>query len=146
MVRKKDLYDGALPSGNAVMASNLGRLGLLTGDDLMVRRYEEMLFFVKEQSIKYPRSYGCWAKLLIEHSYGINEIFILGEGAAKACFNLMEKFIPNKVVMSSDVQNETYPLMRSKVSSGALSYYLCKNQACGPAVYTEKALLDKLNL
>ncbi len=146
LVRKKDLYDGALPSGNAIMAGNLGRLGLLIGDDAMVRRSEKMLLFIKEQSINHPRSYGCWAKLLIDQYHGMNEIFILGEGSANACFKLMEKFIPNKVVMSADLQNDTYPLMRGKFTNGALSYYLCKNRACKPPVSTEAALLDELKL
>ena len=32
LVRAKEIYDGAIPSGNSVMALNLLRLGKITGD------------------------------------------------------------------------------------------------------------------
>ena len=40
LVRPKEVYDGAIPSGNSVMAMNLARLSKMTG----VRKYEETLF------------------------------------------------------------------------------------------------------
>jgi len=33
IVRLKEVYDGAIPSGNSVMAMNLVTLGIITGDD-----------------------------------------------------------------------------------------------------------------
>jgi uncharacterized protein YyaL (SSP411 family) len=43
LVRLKEQYDGAEPTGNSVMAMNLIRLGHLTGDQLWLQRAERTL-------------------------------------------------------------------------------------------------------
>ena len=40
LVRPKEIYDGAIPSGNSVMALNLARLSKITGNS----EYEKKLF------------------------------------------------------------------------------------------------------
>lgn len=144
LVRKKDLYDGALPSGNAVMAANLRRVGFLTNNVVMVKRSEKMIGFIKEQSIRNPLSNGYWAKVMIEHFQGTNEILVLGKSAQTAGFNLLRKFIPNKVMMASELPDATYPLMKGKYPTEVLRYYLCKDYACTTPFYEEKDLIEQL--
>ena len=144
LVRKKDLYDGALPSGNAVMAANLRRVGFLTNNVVMVKRSEKMIGFIKEQSIRNPLSNGYWAKVMIEHFQGTNEILVLGKSAQTAGFNLLRKFIPNKVMMASELPDATYPLMKGKYPTEVLCYYLCKDYACTTPFYEEKDLIEQL--
>ena len=144
LVRKKDLYDGALPSGNAVMAENLYRLGVLTNDKYMMERSVKMLLYIQNQSIKYPISNGYWVKLLIEHFHGLNEIVIVGESADAAGFSLLKKFIPNKVLMTTEFPNANYPLTKGKVPNKTLSYYLCKDYSCKIPVFNERDLVEQL--
>jgi hypothetical protein len=144
LVRKKDLYDGAVPSGNAVMASNLRRLGMLTGDSSFTSRSEQMLVFIKDQCVRYPLSNGYWAKTIIEQIHGINEIVLVGENAQKASFGLLRKFLPNKVIMSSEMPSDLYPMLKGKPSGNQLLYYLCKDYACKAPYQSEEALLSEL--
>jgi uncharacterized protein YyaL (SSP411 family) len=144
LVRKKDLYDGALPSGNAVMAANLRRVGLLTNNSDMIKRSEKMILFMRDQTIKNPLSNGYWAKLLIEHLKGTNEILILGKSANAAGFNLLREFIPNKVMMAADLPNPIYPLMKGKYPSEALSYYLCRDYTCRIPLYNERDIINEI--
>jgi uncharacterized protein YyaL (SSP411 family) len=136
------LYDGALPSGNAVMAANLRRVGILTNDTVMIKRSEAMIEFIREQSVRHPLSNGVWSKLIIEQFHGTNEIVILGKSANSAGFKFLRKFLPNKVFMAADLNNENYPLIRGKYPNESISYYLCKDYSCRKPFYDEKALLD----
>ena len=144
LIRKKDLYDGALPSGNAVMAGNLRRVGILTNDSNKIKRSETMIEFIREQSISHPLSNGVWSKLIIEQFHGTNEIVILGKSANSAGFQFLRKFLPNKVFMTSELNNENYPLMRGKYSNESISYYLCKDYSCRKPFYDEEAIFNAI--
>ena len=145
LVRKKDLYDGALPSGNAIMALNLRRIGVLTGDRALEERSSAMLLYIKDHTLRNPLSNGLWATLHIEQFHGMNEIFILGDGSSAAGFDLLRKFLPNMVMMTSDMEDNKYPLMKGKHKCEGLSFYLCKDYACKAMVNSEKALLNQVD-
>jgi uncharacterized protein YyaL (SSP411 family) len=57
-VRKKDQYDGAMPSSNAVMAWNLHRLGLFFNIPDWVRRSALMLEANRDAAVIYPPAYN----------------------------------------------------------------------------------------
>lgn len=145
LVRKKDLYDGALPSGNAVMAENLHRLGLLVGERALSSRFENMLFFIKDQCVRYPTSNGYWSKLLVEYFNGNNEILILGENADKACFKILREFLPNIVIMAARSPDNSYPMMTGKPSHSKLHFYLCHNYSCMAPFHSEDELIHELD-
>ena len=56
----------------------------------------------------------------------------------------MRKFIPNKVMMASELPNANYPLMRGKYPSEALSFYLCKDYTCRIPFYDERDILEEI--
>jgi len=56
-VRKKDIYDGALPSGNAVAVSNLLRLSRLTGRTELEKKAMEVLRLFAENVRENPVNY-----------------------------------------------------------------------------------------
>src|SRR5690606_39171431 len=63
-VRKVELYDGAVPSSNAVMAHNLFLLGLCTGRNDYIEQSSYMLRQMVSSSLRYTYSFGYWATLL----------------------------------------------------------------------------------
>jgi uncharacterized protein YyaL (SSP411 family) len=65
IVRKKEVYDGALPSSNAVMADVLLKLGKLHDNREWINRSAKMLFSLKKAILGYPSSFGYWACTLI---------------------------------------------------------------------------------
>lgn len=144
LVRKKDIYDGAVPSGNAIMAWNLHKLGILMGKPAWKKRAETMLELQKDTVLKNPTSFGIWANLLLEYTSGTNEILILGEGAGASAFDFLGDYIPNKVLMYSEKVKNGYPLMENKDSIGRLTYFLCKQYGCKLPVFSKKDLLKQL--
>jgi uncharacterized protein YyaL (SSP411 family) len=131
-VRKKEIYDGATPSSNAVMAWNLYRLGILLGKNDWKQRAFAMLEGLHENVLRYPTSFGIWANLLLEISRGTEEILVLGEGAVEALQQILRHPIPNHVAMASEKSSEGYPLMQGRQPlQGSLLFYACRNYSCG---------------
>lgn len=63
IVRKKEIYDGATPSANALMAENLYYLSVLFNNTEWEKRAEAMVAGLAEVIKKYPSSFGVWANL-----------------------------------------------------------------------------------
>jgi uncharacterized protein YyaL (SSP411 family) len=130
LVRKKDLYDGAIPSGNSIMAWNLHRLGLLFDQPEWRKRAEMMLETVKDAAVKYPTSYGIWSNLLLEFTQGTHEILVLGPQAFAMGKALLSHFVPNKVFMAASEATMGYPLMEGRLSAPDTRIFICRNYAC----------------
>nr|WGD65115.1 hypothetical protein P5652_00720 [Bacillus subtilis] len=54
IVREKEVYDGAVPSGNSVAAVQLLRLGQVTGDLSLIEKAETMFSVFKPDIDAYP--------------------------------------------------------------------------------------------
>jgi hypothetical protein len=144
LVRKKDLYDGSTPSGNAVMAFNLLRLSILLGNSSWKKRATYMLEIQKDTIVQYTNSYGLWANLLLEFTEGTKEVLILGEGAKQASFSLQQNYFPNRVLMASDVPHNLYPMMKDKQPHSTLMYYLCEDYTCRIPVMSDGHFIKML--
>ena len=130
IVRKKEVYDGAVPSGNAVMAENLHRLSLYFDERDWSQRSRDMVLSLGQVITRYPTSFGYWNCLLLELSSGTAEIAVLGTGIKKVHKELLSEFVPQRVLMASSTENDEFPLLAKKVVSKAPSVYICKNFAC----------------
>ncbi len=130
LVRKKDIYDGAMPSSNALMAWNLYKAGILLGEEGWKSQSAQMLKTVKEGVIKYPNSFGVWASLMLEMVQGTHEILVLGPKAIEKGSILLKHFIPNKVVMLATETDDQYPLMQQKSITDDTLYYVCRDYSC----------------
>ena len=130
LVRKKDLYDGAIPSGNSTMAWNLHRLGLLFDQQEWRKRAEMVLETVKDAAVKYPTSYGIWSNLLLEFVQGTHEILVLGPESLAMAKKLLSHFTPNKVFMAASEVRAGYPLMEGRFSAAETRIFICRNYAC----------------
>jgi uncharacterized protein YyaL (SSP411 family) len=130
LVRKKDIYDGAMPSSNALMAWNLYKAGILLGEDGWKRQSAQMLLTVTEGVIKYPNSFGVWANLMLEMTQGTHEILVLGPEAHEKGTKLLTHYIPNKVVMLATEIDDQYPLMQQKSLTANTLFYVCRDYTC----------------
>jgi len=144
LVRKKDIYDGAMPSGNALMSWNLYKSAILFGNEKWKQQSLNMLDKVKDGVIKYPNSFGVWADLMLELVQGTHEILVLGNGAEQEVRSLMANYIPNKVVMFSTEVNDHYPLMKHKIIHDEISYYVCRNYTCQLPLNSLKDVLSRV--
>jgi len=131
LVRKKEIYDGAVPSGNAVMAFNMMYLSIAFNEPGLSRRVEQMLASLDKIIDRYPTSFGVWAELVQYIVPGINEIAVLGKDALKNISEINRVFIPNKIVQFSEKPNENFPLFEGKsTNENETLIYLCRNYAC----------------
>ncbi|MFC0775932.1 thioredoxin domain-containing protein [Terrimonas alba] len=130
IVRKKEVYDGAVPSGNAVMAENLHRLSLYFDRRDWSQRSQDMVLSLGQVITKYPTSFGYWNRLLLESTSGTAEVAVLGTEIKKFHKELLSEFMPQRVLMASSKENDEFPLLAGKAVSKVPSVYICRNFAC----------------
>lgn len=143
LLRKKEIYDGATPSGNATMAINLHQLAILLDKPSYRSRSENMIVLFTDVAVKYPTSFGIWLSLLQQNIYGTAEIAIVGKESFKLQQEVFRTYITYKLLMIAEQSNPEYPMLRDKDSGVETLIYLCQNYACQQPVKT-MAELKKL--
>ncbi|MES2893685.1 MAG: thioredoxin domain-containing protein [Bacteroidota bacterium] len=146
IVRKREVYDGAVPSGNSVMATNLHYFGIYLDIGDWKERAAKMIQSLKVAVIKHPGSFGIWASLLLETSIGMNEVAIIGKGGFALAKEVQQNFIPNLVMMVSNKQNGNYALLANKPELASDNLYLCRNYSCLAPFQKSADLLTEINL
>jgi uncharacterized protein YyaL (SSP411 family) len=134
IVRKKEVYDGAIPSGNAIMAFNLQYLGVVFEINVWKERAINMCAGLQQAVHRYPGSFGVWATLILSIVGGIAEIAIIGKDVNSVRRELLRHFIPFRVLQSAHEANSVFPLLANKPSSPDTQIYLCKNYQCSAPV------------
>jgi uncharacterized protein YyaL (SSP411 family) len=153
IVRKKELYDGAVPSGNSVAMFNLLRLSRLTADSALDDKADKIGRAFSEQVKQFPSGY---TQLLVSVDFAIGpsyEIVIVGhtgaEDTSKMIRALDSRFIPNRVTLfrpsdhkSPDILSITefinsYLSMDSKATA-----YVCLENACKTPTTDTKEMLN----
>lgn len=135
-LRRKDLFDSAIPSGNATMVHNLHRLGILLGKENLRSLATHMLLTMKDAVGKYPSSFSRWATSMMSEVHSMPEIAIVGKDAEVKAVELMKKFIPQKALMASQKEDGRFPLLSAKRENGEAHIYLCKDYSCRQPVKT----------
>ncbi|MCE8423759.1 MAG: thioredoxin domain-containing protein [Candidatus Methanoperedens sp.] len=139
LVRKKDIYDGAVPSGNSVAMINLLRLARITGDPELEKKSQVMGKSFSGIIAQSPAAYTMLMTAL-DFAFGpSSEVVISGdliaESTKKMLNALRKEFIPNKVVIFlpdgeseiTDISEYTKKLTGKK---GKAFAYVCRNFSC----------------
>jgi uncharacterized protein YyaL (SSP411 family) len=141
IVRPKDVYDGAMPSGNSVAAMNFLKLGRLTGDpDLENKAYEQLKAFggIIES---HPMGYTNMLAALLFVNSKASEIVIVGsreDQNAKRMLEMINKhFYPFTVVLFKDAEGveagitSIAPYTEGQImTDDKTTAYVCENFAC----------------
>jgi hypothetical protein len=143
IVRKKELYDGAVPSGNSLMAWNLLYCGVVFDNPEWRERAFSMCSGLKDVVQKYPGSFGIWAVVMLALSKGIPEIAVTGGGSDATLKEILRIFIPFRILQSSPSEAKGFPLLAGKSFLSTPMIYLCKDYACQTPV-NEVPALQKL--
>lgn len=144
-VRKTDVYDGATPSANAVMAHNLVLLGLVMEQDPWRQRGERMLQAISSTAARYPYSFGYWATLLQQFLYGFRTVVITGAESEKYSDELKSYFLPGIFTIGMRDDEKKLPVQDGKVFSGELGLYVCTAYECKPPESSIVAVLKQLS-
>jgi uncharacterized protein YyaL (SSP411 family) len=130
IVRKKELYDGAVPSGNSLMAWNLYYSGVVFDNVGWKERAIRMCSGLKDVVKKYPGSFGIWAIIMQSVSKGIPEIAVLGGNLDTFLKEILRIFNPFRIIQSSLSEAKGFPLLEGKPSAATPMIYLCKDYSC----------------
>jgi uncharacterized protein len=154
VVRPKELYDNAVPSGNSLAAEALLRLAMFTGE----RGYEDTslsaLALVREAMAASPTGFG-HALVVVDLLVGPRrEIAIVGDPQAEATKALVDevivaRLVPNGVlaVASPDEAGaiDVVPLLQDRRQvDGRATAYVCERFACLLPVVTPDELATQL--
>lgn len=146
ILRKKEVYDGAVPSGNAVMAYNLQYLSLVWDKPEWGERSRYMVSQMAKTLQRYPGSFGYWAQVWINEAYGMQEIILTGQQAAAYLRPILERFLPNKILQAAETNFDDFPLLSGKGEAGLgqVAFYLCRDHTCMAPFSSAEALLAKV--
>ncbi|MGG9971223.1 thioredoxin domain-containing protein [Ferruginibacter sp. SUN002] len=141
VVRKKEIYDGAMPSANAIMAKNLSMLSITNVTSEWKMRATQMCEYIRMMAVKYPTSFANWAMQLLHQTVGVNEIKIEGRRTRELARIFNKAYIPNKVLLQSTEENNATVSQAKSLSDHSTFIYLCKNNVClEPVTDIQKAL------
>ena len=124
------MYDGAIPSGNAVMAANLLYLGAVFDLNEWKLRAAQNLGGLKDVIKSYPGSFGVWATLINALTYPLYEIVLAGSPSEEKHREFLKKWIPNRVFQLSSVTHPELPILRNKPAQGPSQFFLCRDYSC----------------
>jgi uncharacterized protein len=154
VIRPKDLYDNAMPSGNSVAADVLQRLALLTGEPAYERAGVSALRLVRTAMAQAPTGFGhalCALDLYLGPS---REVAIVGdprgeETRALAAEVTVRRYLPNVVLAVAPPDDETartaVPLLRDRAPvDGRATAYVCERFACRLPVTDPDTLAGQL--
>ncbi|MEP7280230.1 MAG: thioredoxin domain-containing protein [Bacteroidota bacterium] len=145
IVRKKEIYDSAIPSGNSVMAGNLFYLARVFDISAWEEKAVAMIGALKSLITRYPASFGGWASQILLGVHGLKEIVVTGEKINEIFFEILHIFMPARVFQSSSVPNETFPLLKGKQFNHSLRIYVCENYVCNPPLTSLASFTQKFN-
>ncbi len=153
--RQKEIYDGAIPSGNSIALLNLLRLSAITGNT----KYEELadtsMRVFSEKIMANPLAYTQFL-IAIDFSVGPTYSIVLsGNKDLKMNRELLalinNEYMPNKTQLYRDISN--YPPEIDNYSNyiewfdpveGKTTVFVCINKTCKPPTSEPKKVLEYL--
>ncbi len=152
LVRPKELYDGAVPSGNSVQFYNLLKLARLTGNPEFEKRAAETGAAFGGMIERSPANF---AQALIALQLAENEsveIVVVGEkeAAAPLLDYLGSVYRPGKVILHKEAANAARlaavaPFTKEQqLVDGKPTVYICRNFACEKPISSLEELKERL--
>jgi uncharacterized protein YyaL (SSP411 family) len=152
IVRSKDYFDNATPSGNSVAAAVLLRLGILTDNDDYRNRAVAILNEIADSGRRYPSGFGYALSAADFYLSNPREIAVVSpdrESLSGFLQEIWKKYLPNKVVAAvteDDLANaEQITLLKNRaLTNGEATAYVCEHYTCKEPVHTPAQLAEQL--
>jgi uncharacterized protein YyaL (SSP411 family) len=154
LARPKEVYDGALPSGNSVMAYNLVRHSRMTGHEHIARYAEKQMQAFSAQIAHYPAGHSFFL-LALQLYFGASQEIVIAEGDnvdtfARMIQHVQQAHLPFAVVIYRGQDQATdlarlAPAHADKAPvKGQTAFYLCQNFACQQPITQADEVAAKL--
>jgi uncharacterized protein YyaL (SSP411 family) len=153
--RPKEIYDGAMPSGNSAAALNLAKLARYTLDASLSQKTDEQLKAFAGSVEKYPSGHALFL-MALDFTVGAPAEIVLAGNPDKQDMKdmirvLQRKFMPNAIYMlnqngeAGEAARKLIPLLHDKTMlGGKATAYICENFACHSPV-TELEELEEVH-
>ncbi|MEG6550110.1 thioredoxin domain-containing protein [Desulfocurvibacter africanus] len=153
LVRQKDLFDGAIPSGNSVAMHVLLKLSRLTGRPNLANRAAAVARSAARQATEHPVGF---TQLLCGVDFSIGpsaEVVIVGKRNAPETRAMLRKlhasYIPNKVLLLREEGDERMPALAPftaelVMQDGKATAYVCRGFSCELPVTEPQAMMELL--
>lgn len=153
--RKKESYDGAVPSGNSIAMINLLRLGRITATPELEEKAERIGRAFASEIRNHPTGYTAMLQAL-DFAFGPSfEVVIAGDpgraDTTRMVSALNKELIPNKVVVFN---SDAYPDIRQlapytkgqPVQNGKATAYVCREYSCNLPTNDPEKMMELLGI
>ena len=156
ITRQKEIYDGALPSGNSVAMLNLLRLFQITGDSKYEVKADE-ISRVFAESVKINPSAHSYLMIAVDFAVGPTfSVIISGDSGEmdtiKMLNSIRNEFLPNKTLLHRATEQDPpsidkfarYAEFFDKYLNKATAY-VCFNKTCKPPTNEIEKMIEYMN-
>jgi uncharacterized protein len=152
VVRPRNLYDNAVPSGTSVAIEWLLRLALLFGEERYEARALKALRPMADLLTRYPSGFGRYLAALDFHLGPVSEVALLwpdGSGPGPLAETTFRRYMPNRLVVGAPVGSSAgggLPLIADRgILDGRPTAYVCRRYVCQLPVTDPAALVAQLD-
>lgn len=143
--RPKEVYDGAIPSGNSLAAHNLLRLYHWTFDQSYLFRSEQIFKTFCAQLLSSPSAYAQMMMALQFYFGPVKDIVVCGDDKdmLAVIFGswIAQKVVTVKTLDSQKEMEKLFPLTKDQnVQENETLVYVCENQTCHSSVKSPQKL------
>jgi uncharacterized protein YyaL (SSP411 family) len=157
LIRNKEIYDGAYPSGNSVAAWDLIRLARITGETRFDEKTQQLINAFSVNVARAPQSH---TQLMIALDFALgpsSEVVIVGdpqkEDTAKMLHTVRSTFLPRKVILfrssaeeSPEIANLAKFTRNMKRKEGKATAFVCRNYICKAPITNPRIMLQLLDV
>jgi uncharacterized protein YyaL (SSP411 family) len=153
LVRPRNIYDNALPSGSSAAAFVLLQLARLTDNNEYEKVAASAIRSVQDSMLRYPPGFGHWFCALDSYLSKPLEIALVGgpeDLATEALVRVInERYLPNKVLAVKNPAAPAQlniPLLRDRAMiDNKPTVYVCENHVCKLPINDPDALASLLD-
>lgn len=156
LIRQKEIYDGAIPSGNSVGMLNLLRLSYLTGNYELEEKADILSRVFAGQVNNSPGAYT-YLMVAVDFSVGPSyTIVVVGDtdqiDTLEMLSYIRSQYFPNKTLIQRNIKHNppkidefvdyihNYNIIDNKVTA-----YICTNKTCKPPITDINKLFEFIN-
>ncbi|HMT07105.1 MAG TPA: thioredoxin domain-containing protein [Pyrinomonadaceae bacterium] len=145
VVRNKDFYDNATPSGNSVAADVLLRIAKLTGEEKYERFAVTTLRLASTQTRRHPQGFGRALSGLEFHLGNGREIAVICESGNDLQDFILRQYLPHDVIVAANEGSNAIPLLEGRTMlDGNATVYVCRHYVCSRPVTSLEDLKAEL--
>jgi uncharacterized protein len=143
IIRPKEAYDGAIPSGNSVATLNMIRLSRITGDEKLEEMAQRQLEVFSGNIASIPSSHSVFLMALLYSQVGGKSVAIAGDkedASVKAMLaEINNRYLPYTTT-ALNINTKQYKLVDNKAAA-----YICQDYSCSQPVTELQELISLLD-